>query len=95
MHVSGLVSRRRVRLGQVRSAQIMSVILILLSTLFFGAPAFAATPAVGAKVPDFTLSTPSRLRKKSDGKTNSARDGLAGASQAAEKPSFARWFRLL
>jgi peroxiredoxin len=36
----------------------VSVILILLSTLFFGAPAFAATPAIGAKAPDFTLSTP-------------------------------------
>ncbi len=51
MHVSGLTSRRRVRFDQVRSAQIMSVILILLSTLFFGAPAFAETPAVGAKLP--------------------------------------------
>jgi peroxiredoxin len=36
----------------------VSVILILLSTLFFGAPAFAETPGVGAKAPDFTLSTP-------------------------------------
>ncbi len=58
MHVSGLASRRCVRSGQVRCAQIMSVILILLSCLFFGAPAFAETPAVGSKAPDFTLSTP-------------------------------------
>ena len=71
MHVSGLASRRRVRSGQVRSAQIMSVILILLSTLFFGAPAFAETPAVGAKAPDFTLSTPTgkavRMSKEQHG----------------------------
>jgi peroxiredoxin len=52
MHVSDLVCRRHVRSGQVRSG------LILLSTLFFGARAFAATPAIGAKAPDFTLSTP-------------------------------------
>jgi peroxiredoxin len=36
----------------------VSVILILLATLFFGAPAFAEAPGVGAKAPDFTLSTP-------------------------------------
>lgn len=58
MHSSGLATGRRVRLGQVRSAHIISLILILLSTLVFAAPAFAATPAVGAKAPDFTLSTP-------------------------------------
>ena len=71
MHVSGLASRRRVGLGQVRSAQIMSVILILLSTLFFGSPAFAETPTVGAKAPDFTLSTPTgkavRMSKEQHG----------------------------
>ena len=58
MHSSGLATGRRVRLGQVHSAHIISVTLILLSTLIFAAPAFAATPAVGAKAPDFTLSTP-------------------------------------
>ena len=71
MHVSGLTSRRGVGLGQVRSAQIMSVILFLLSTLFGGAPAFAETPAVGAKAPDFTLSTPTgkavRMSKEEHG----------------------------
>ena len=71
MHVSGLASRRCVRSGQVRSAQSMSVILILLSCLFFGAPAFAETPAVGAKAPDFTLSTPTskavRMSKEQHG----------------------------
>lgn len=58
MHSSGLATGRRVRLGQVHSAHIISVTLILLSTLIFAAPAFAAAPAVGAKAPDFTLSTP-------------------------------------
>ena len=71
MHVSGLTSRRRVRLGQVRSGQIVSVILIFLSSLFFGSPAFAETPAVGAKAPDFTLSTPTgkavRMSKEEHG----------------------------
>jgi peroxiredoxin len=71
MHVSALACRRGVRLGQVRSAHFISVILMLLSTLFFGAPAFAATPAVGAKAPDFTLSTPTgkavRMSKEQHG----------------------------
>lgn len=71
MHVSGLASRRRVGLGQVRSGQILSVILIFLSSLFFGSPAFAETPVVGAKAPDFTLSTPTgktvRMSKEQHG----------------------------
>ena len=33
-------------------------IVALACALFIGAPAFAETPAVGAKAPDFTLSTP-------------------------------------
>jgi peroxiredoxin len=49
----------------------VSVILILLSTLFFGAPGFAATPAIGAKAPDFALSTPTgkavRMSKERQG----------------------------
>jgi peroxiredoxin len=58
MHVSDFVSRQRIRSAQVHLGQTVSVILILLATLFFGAPAFAETPGVGAKAPDFTLSTP-------------------------------------
>ena len=34
-------------------------IVALVCALFLGLPAFAETPAVGAKAPDFTLSTPS------------------------------------
>jgi peroxiredoxin len=49
----------------------VSVILILLSTLFFGALAFAETPGVGAQAPDFTLSTPTgktvRMSKEQHG----------------------------
>jgi hypothetical protein len=36
-----------------------------------------------------------RLRKKPERKVNSAKDGLAGAKQAAEKLAFARCFELL
>jgi peroxiredoxin len=71
MHVSDLVSRQRIRPAQVRSGQVVGVILILLATLFFGAPAFAATPAIGAKAPEFTLSTPTgkavRISKEQHG----------------------------
>jgi peroxiredoxin len=49
----------------------VSVILALLSILFFGAPVFAATPAIGAKAPDFALSTPTgkavRMSKERQG----------------------------
>ena len=37
----------------------MRGIVALACALFLGLPAFAETPAVGAKAPDFTLSTPS------------------------------------
>jgi thioredoxin-dependent peroxiredoxin len=71
MHVSGLASRRRVRFGQFHSAQSVSVLLIVLSALLFRAPAFAETPAVGAKAPDFTLPTPTgkavRMSKEQHG----------------------------
>jgi thioredoxin-dependent peroxiredoxin len=37
----------------------MLFVLVAISAFLIGAPAFAQTPAVGAKAPDFTLSTPS------------------------------------
>jgi thioredoxin-dependent peroxiredoxin len=58
MHVSDLASRQRTRPAQLRLGQTATAVFILLATLLFGAPAFAATPAVGAKAPDFTLLTP-------------------------------------
>lgn len=71
MHVSDFASRQRIRSAQVHLGQTVSVILILLATLFFGAPAFAESPGVGAKAPDFTLSTPTgktvRMSKERDG----------------------------
>ena len=56
MHVSDSAFRRRT--GPVRSGQIITGILVLLYALVFGLPAFAETPALSAKAPDFTLSTP-------------------------------------
>ena len=38
--------------------QNLSCVYVALSALFFGATLLAETPAVGAKAPDFTLSTP-------------------------------------
>lgn len=71
MHVSALASRQRIRRAQVHLSQTVNFILILLAALFFGAPAFAETPAVGAKAPDFTLSTPTgkaiRMSKEQHG----------------------------
>jgi peroxiredoxin len=42
-----------------RFSRTVRLIVALACALFIGAPAFAETPVVGAKAPDFTLSTPS------------------------------------
>jgi thioredoxin-dependent peroxiredoxin len=44
--------------GRVRSHQRMGSVVVTLCALFLGMRAFGETPAVGAKAPDFTLSTP-------------------------------------
>jgi thioredoxin-dependent peroxiredoxin len=44
--------------GRVRSHQRMGCVVVTLCALFLGMRAFGETPAVGAKAPDFTLSTP-------------------------------------
>ena len=44
--------------GGVRSHQRMGSVAVTLCALFLGMHAFGETPAVGAKAPDFTLSTP-------------------------------------
>jgi len=44
--------------GTVHISRVRGFVLAFACVLFLGAPAFAETPAVGAKAPDFTLSTP-------------------------------------
>jgi peroxiredoxin len=44
--------------GRVRLERVWGPARALAATLILGASAFAQTPAVGAKVPDFTLATP-------------------------------------
>jgi len=58
MRVFGYRSRRTPTAASVRFHRKMGVVLVALCALFVGMAAFGETPAVGAKAPDFTLSTP-------------------------------------
>lgn len=59
MHAFDLLSGRAQRAARVHLSRFWVPLLALACTLSFGASAFGQTPAVGAKAPDFTLSTPS------------------------------------
>jgi peroxiredoxin Q/BCP len=52
------LSRRAQSAGAVRFKRVWGSALAFAGSLILGASAFAQTPAVGAKAPDFTLSTP-------------------------------------
>lgn len=58
MRVFGYRSRRTPTAASVRFHRKMGTVLVALCALFVGMAAFGETPAVGAKAPDFTLSTP-------------------------------------
>lgn len=58
MSVFDFPSRKVQRAGTVHCDRAWGCILVFASALFLGVSAFAQTPAVGAKAPDFTLSTP-------------------------------------
>lgn len=51
-------TRRAQAAGAIRLRRAWGYVLALASALILGVSAFAQTPAVGAKAPDFTLSTP-------------------------------------
>lgn len=60
-------------LDRLQFSKTTRLVLAVICALFLGAPAFAETPAVGAKAPDFTLSTPtgkafrmSRVQRRDD-----------------------------
>jgi peroxiredoxin Q/BCP len=58
MSVSDFASRKAQRGGTVHFDRVWGCILVFACSLFLGVSAFAQTPAVGTKAPDFTLSTP-------------------------------------
>jgi len=58
MGASGFTFRRPVRLARPLRSRATRLILAIICALSIGAIAFAETPAVGAKAPDFTLLTP-------------------------------------
>jgi len=58
MRVFGYRSRSTRTAARVRFRRKMGGALVALCALFVGTSAFGETPAVGAKAPDFTLSTP-------------------------------------
>ena len=58
MSVFDFRPRRAQRVGAVRFKRVWGFALAFAGCLILGASAFAQTPAVGAKAPDFTLSTP-------------------------------------
>lgn len=58
MNASGFTFQRTARLARTPLSKAMGVILLLFCALSVGPLAFAETPAVGAKAPDFTLLTP-------------------------------------
>lgn len=59
MHVSGFTFHEGPTPRRVQINRTMLVVLLVTWVLSAGAPAFAKTPPVGDKAPDFTLSTPS------------------------------------
>jgi thioredoxin-dependent peroxiredoxin len=71
MHPCDFMSRRFDRLARVQPNLIRLLVLAVVCVSFLGVPAFAQTPAVGAKAPDFTLSTPTgkavRMSKEEEG----------------------------
>ena len=58
MRVFDYRSLRTPTVARVRFHRKMGAVLVALCALFVGMAAFGETPAVGAKAPDFTLSTP-------------------------------------
>ena len=58
MSAFDFLSRRAQTADAVRFKRVLGSVLALAGALILGAPAFAQTPIVGAKAPDFTLSTP-------------------------------------
>src|SRR5246500_326750 len=58
MSAHDFLSRRAQTADAVRFKRVWGAALALAGALILGASAFAQTPAVGAKAPDFTLSTP-------------------------------------
>ena len=58
MSAFDFLSRRAQTAGAVRFKRVWGSALALAGALILGASAFAQTPIVGAKAPDFTLSTP-------------------------------------
>jgi peroxiredoxin len=57
MQAFGLTSRELDEFTRLQYTRLVSIVLTV-SVLFLGIAALAETPAVGAKAPDFTLSTP-------------------------------------
>jgi peroxiredoxin len=58
MHVFGFTFHGGPKLASVQINKTVLFVLLAIWVLSIGPPAFAKTPAVGAKAPDFTLSTP-------------------------------------
>ena len=58
MSVFDFASWRAQRAGIVHFGRVWGCILVFACSLFLGVSAFAQTPAVGTKAPNFTLSTP-------------------------------------
>ena len=58
MSAHDFLSRRAQTADAVRFKRFWGAAVALAGALILGASAFAQTPAVGAKAPDFTLSTP-------------------------------------
>jgi thioredoxin-dependent peroxiredoxin len=59
MRALGFIFQRAHRLARVQINRTVLFVLGVIWALSIGVPAFAETPPVGAKAPDFTLSTPS------------------------------------
>ena len=58
MHVSRFRFHKVRELARLQLSKTARLVLVVLCTVSVGAPAFAETPAVGTKAPDFTLLTP-------------------------------------
>jgi thioredoxin-dependent peroxiredoxin len=59
MRAFGFSYHRAHGLARIQIDRTMPFVLVAISAFLIGVPAFAETPSVGAKAPDFTLSTPS------------------------------------